>query len=311
MQVMQNLPHTNNLTGDPISLPSLDLEEARVLVETALNPDKRGGDGDLQKMLKLLGCFPLALTQAIASIKHERITVTKYIYLLEHSDQTIVAKVHNTEYRDIHRYEGSSDSLYRTWVISFRQIRNENPHAADLLAWMSMFDTSLGVPELLLSGKGLDDWELTKALGLLKSFSLVTDGPNDSLVMHLAVQKAVHGFLDPDDREDCQCEALEFLARTFPDPKLEHWEVCEELVPHAETILKYTPEKEKMVESVELHRATLLHNLATYRNQRGYYKFAYSQAEEAYKLREQRLGEDSLDSLASLELLALVLVNQG
>ncbi|GFF49002.1 hypothetical protein IFM58399_08447 [Aspergillus lentulus] len=309
MRVSQYLPDWDYVEADPIALPPLDASDARDLIVELLAPEQRRDEADLLELIQMLGCFPLALTQAMAFIKQNRTTVTKYKKLLLETD---VHRLHEKEYRDTRRYNDASDSVYRTWETSFRKIQQDEPSAAELLACMSMVDAQLGVPESVLCSSDWDPLAFTKAIGTLLSFSLITTMPGDSVVMHPMVQRAVRDFLTQEGSgETYQWKVFSRLAARFPDARVESWRYCDELAPHAEEVLRYVFKDRDICEMAMLDRATLLHNVAAHKGHRGRYPLARAQVEEAYEIRRNRLGDDSLDTLESLELLALILVNQG
>ncbi|KAL2815197.1 hypothetical protein BJX63DRAFT_431016 [Aspergillus granulosus] len=312
MRVANYLPEWDHVDNDIIPVPPLGMTDARSLLEELLRPEQRRNEADLMDLLQMLGCFPLALTQAIAFIKQYRTTVTNYKNLLYQGNRSRPNAVLEIEYCDIRRYGEGPDSVYRTWGVCFMRIQREEPAAAELLAYISMFDAPLGVPEGLLCTVGYDGLTFTTALGTLSSFSMITMGQDDSPVMHPMVQQAVREFLSRQNcREKYQKKSLDLMTSVFPDARAASWQLCDQLVPHAEEVLQYVFESEDSRKATLLGRATLLHNVAAYKCHRGWYPMALVQAQEAHNIRLNILGGASLDTLASLELAALIQVNQG
>jgi hypothetical protein len=83
MRVTQYLPDWDHINEDVIAIPSLEIGDARLLVEASLGPEHITSTNDIQDLFEMLGCFPLALTQAVAFIKHNRTTIANYNSLLD------------------------------------------------------------------------------------------------------------------------------------------------------------------------------------------------------------------------------------
>lgn len=139
----------------------------------------------------------------------------------------------------LRRDPGVPHSVIRTWQISFNQIKRNNPQAAELLSLMAMFDRQ-GIPELLLCvrypnksldlGDNLED-DLEDALATLDEFSLITiEKGGKSFEMHRLVQLATRKWVErTGDSKRRQGEAVEVVAKAFPNGSYSNWKTCETL----------------------------------------------------------------------------------
>jgi hypothetical protein len=84
---------------------------------------------DMAELPKLLEYLPLAVVQAAAFISRNTQKVSDYIELYTHSDSTSL-KLLDEDFKDLGRDEEGPNAVFRTWNISFDQIRRENLQAA-------------------------------------------------------------------------------------------------------------------------------------------------------------------------------------
>jgi tetratricopeptide (TPR) repeat protein len=313
MRVTQYLPDWDHINEDVIAIPSLEIGDARSLVEASLGPGQIANTNDLQDLLEMLGCFPLALTQAVAFIKHNRTTIAKYKSLLDQDNVLGHALLRDVEYRDIRRYDGIPNSILRirTWEISFDKIQQQDPLAVDILARISIFDAPKGVPESLLYPKDYNEREFTAALGTLLSFSMVAMCPDGSIMMHALVQQAVRWVITSQGtREGFLLEASNRVAVPFTRESMTSWQHLVQLVAHVEEVLCYGSTIGHLGEETLLSRATLLHELASHKGFCCQYDSALVHAQEAYAIRRRALGGTERDTIRSLELVTFILAAQ-
>lgn len=155
--------------------------------------------------LSTLACrleqLPLALAQASAFIQENTITVENYLQLLDQGDQNFVSLL-GEEFSTTGRDSDTPHALSATWILSFEQIEQQNPLASELLLLMSLFDQQ-AIPMEFLSDfcqssqscPRIGDLHLTKALGVLKAYSLINAEKNNSFNMHRLVQLVTQKWL--------------------------------------------------------------------------------------------------------------------
>ncbi|KAI9818767.1 MAG: hypothetical protein M1827_007587 [Pycnora praestabilis] len=225
----------------------------------------QGTDEDLHELASQLEFLPLAIIQAAAFITSKSIPVRRYITLLKTSDKQLVDLLNKAPET---RFDGSrpSPSVAATWKISFDQIRDQNPRAADLLAVISFFDRQKIPVEWLQGGQNLVEFE--DQLGLLKAFSLVTErsGILTDLEMHRLIQLMMRDWLV---EQGTACspadEALRRVSSHFPSGDFGTWEDCEKNLAHALRALNDPMMIEILLDrNSDLRRASLRSKVARY-----------------------------------------------
>src|SRR5688572_22909220 len=159
-------------------------------------------DTSIARLAQALGDLPLALEQAAACIEQTHITFEDYLHRFE---------THWAELLKEHRPGGEyPDSVAMTWELSFRQVQEDAPEAADLLnlcAFLAPDDITRGmlrngsdqVPELL--GITLSDpLQLDKSVGELLKYSLI-DANEKSLSVHRLVGALIRERLTDEERQ--------------------------------------------------------------------------------------------------------------
>ena len=147
----------------------MNLVEARLLLG-----DKIGGEStedEQSQLLEQLDYLPLAITQAAAFMAKRHKTISQYLDHYRRSDSTRI-RLLSHESIDHGRETRPLESVATTWIISFEQIRTENPRAADLLSLMSFLDRQ-GIPGSLLIIEHEDPLDFEEAIGMLEAYSLV------------------------------------------------------------------------------------------------------------------------------------------
>ena len=161
------------------------------------------------------------------------------------------------------------------------------------------------IPENLLRPLAERDVDFRMALGTLDGFALITqESGRETYTIHPLVQASVHYWLEQrSEKVDYASRALQLLAKEFPSGKHEHKERYESLLAHAQAVLCYNCISEDDLR----HRGTLLYNVGWFNWQQGRYASAYGEVSKAYKINQEKLGEDATTTLNSLSLLAMVL----
>ncbi|KAF5705123.1 gamma-glutamylputrescine oxidoreductase [Fusarium globosum] len=173
-----------------IEIPRMTESEAHDLLGEHLgflSPDVT----DLSMLASKLEYLPLILVQAASFIKENGTSINEYLSLLE-ADENLIELL-DEDFETDGRYPDSFQAVTKAWAISFRQIRRQNQLAAELLSIRSMFDHQ-HIPERFLNTylslcygeeKTL---ERLRAIGLLKAFSFVSSGEDNSISMHRLIQ---------------------------------------------------------------------------------------------------------------------------
>ncbi|KAF2274070.1 uncharacterized protein EI97DRAFT_135170 [Westerdykella ornata] len=136
-----------------IEVEEMDEEDALALLKRKLveSPD----DAEAKQLVDAVGRMPLAISNAAAFINERRPqwSVARYIEELDKGDDERLYLLEEDVYdarREIQ--EGRSNSIVRTWQVSFDHIREHRPSAARLLSLMSLIRLH-SIPEYLLVGQ--------------------------------------------------------------------------------------------------------------------------------------------------------------
>ncbi|KAI1063203.1 hypothetical protein LB507_005556 [Fusarium sp. FIESC RH6] len=113
---------------------ALDLLNTRVLLDESNRHDAK-------RLVKVLEYIPLAISHAAAYIKASALmTMSDYLKRFEESETNLLNILGQEKYKDIRRDNSMRHAVTTTWEISFAQIAEKEPFAAQMLAIMSMLD---------------------------------------------------------------------------------------------------------------------------------------------------------------------------
>jgi hypothetical protein len=298
----------------PIEVGQMDEDESDQLLRAKLEDEELDHE-ELQMLSSRLEYLPLALVQAAAFIQENTITVSEYLGLLGQSDQQFVDLL-SEEFETVGRDSETSRAVTETWILSFEQIRRQNGFAGELLSLMSLFDRQ-AVPLAFLSHYSEQQQgqeprgqvQLTKALGVLKAFSFVTEDKGQAFDMHRLVQLVTRKWLaNKGTIHHFATQAISTVSHNYPYGSHENRAICEAYTAHVYAVLKLDGTGSR---DEGLARASLLHCTAGYFDYQGRWKDAERFLAEATKVRRELRGEEHPDTLASMGNLALTYSNQG
>lgn len=204
--------------------------------------------------LEKLMMLPLAITQAVAYVNRNQIKLSTYMELLEKQESETI-EVLSEDFQDKWRYKDVQNPVATTWWVSFQQIRQANPLAAEFLAFMACVNPR-NIPQCMLPmAKSAND--RIKAIGLLKSYSFISDceqAKHRLLSIHRLVHIATRNWMRSEDMIDGQIiETLNVLEKTLP--KLPHPNCA--LIP--ETWRLYLPHVLNILKEESLQGAQVKH----------------------------------------------------
>lgn len=206
----------------------------------------------LENLATSLAFLPLAMTQAVAFICENNATVEEYLELCS-SVEGDFEEILQQDFGDQRRDFDSSNSVYKTWKVSFDCVQRQNHLAANLLALMSVLDRQ-GVPKTLLRKEAQNSFTFRAAVTLLQKFRLVEERKENGLLemhrlLHLCMQmrKQLQG-----NEAYWQGQALTYMEDEFPSSvEFETLKYCELLMPHTALLMRLQPANDK-------HRLNLL-----------------------------------------------------
>ena len=282
--------------------------EAEQLLQSKVAEARRFDQTKRRDLLKLLGCLPLAISQAAAYISENNITIEEYLETL--SEEAFgIQDLLDQDLPDLRRDSRSQNSVIRTWKVSFDQIRRQKPRAAEILSLMAVLDRQ-GIPEFLLRGERERTVEFQTALGTLQAFSLISkEVGGKSFEIHQLVQMATREWLEREGHlARWQEESRKALSAVFPSGRYETPERCELLSSHIETVIRYTLDSD----SNQLQWADLLQKVSRYYwETRGQYSLAFERGWDALSIRKSMLDPEHLDILSSTSDCAVILERRG
>lgn len=145
------------LTGDGhiIHVREMDDDDLKLLLESRL----RGGisqegverfpDEDLLNLIHQLESLPLAIIQAASFIRYSSWSIPRYLenFRREGSESSFGPLLHN--FQDCTRDRTVKNSVFRTWMITMKQLEEQDPRAAEVL-WQMSFYNRQNIPYYLL-----------------------------------------------------------------------------------------------------------------------------------------------------------------
>ena len=139
--------------------------------------DKDGDDAELNKFIKLLNCYPIALAQAAAYIKINHLTIHEYIKLYNHDPLKLIA-LQDEIIKHNHFFDLNKKTLKSTLDINLKTIKKESKPAFIIIEVMSLIDVPR-VPEVLLSsilkdcGYSQDDFK--RGISILQKYLMIEE----------------------------------------------------------------------------------------------------------------------------------------
>jgi len=297
----------------PINVGRMGEEECQNLMRSMLG-DVSANDSDLSRLSDRLEYLPLALAQAVAFILENSITVPKYLDMQSECDQSLVNLL-SEEFGTVGRDSKMPRAVAQTWVLSFQQIEQHNTLAGRLLSFMSLLDRN-GVPKEFLSCySDCSMIELTKALGLLVAFSLISEEKSGSFDMHRLVQLVTRKWLAGNGKIDqFHKEALLMMSDVFPGGgDFENRMTCRTYLPHAKAVLTINGHNNKIQNTQEREeaRASLNHKMGEFALLEGKWKDAEGFCQIAVGIRKRFTGTNHPSTLTSMANLASTYRYQG
>ena len=290
-----------------IEVGPFSVEEAQALLRSkARRPIDGSDDGATQTLVEVLGRIPLAINQAVAYMNRNSMDVRKYLTALKKDQQNLIDHL-SAELYDHRRERGYPNSVFRTWRLSFEQIRRQERRAAEGLSLMAMLDGQQ-IPQDLIQKQDEREVEFHMALGTLEGYSLIIRVEQDAWAMHPLVQLSVRDWLAEAEEDGRVAEqAVQLLAERFPNGEYKNKKACESLLPHARAVLQYNLSSGSGLKN----KASLLHNLGWFEWREGWYTWAEESVRAEFEILQGVVKENDILIGHSLGLLGTVLSSQG
>ncbi|VUC33292.1 unnamed protein product [Clonostachys rosea] len=221
--------------------------ESHLMLCTILK-DNQLSEHDTHLLSSKLEHIPLALAQAASFIQENSVPINEYIQLLDESDSELLSRL-SESFVTVGRDSETPHAVTATWIISFELIKQRNILASNFLSFLCFFHWQ-AIPKdfvddycdhMPLSDAGIiPKAEITKALGILKAFSFISEDKDRNMNMHRLVQLVTRKWLaSRGTTAGFRQRALETVSALYPcGDEYETQGRCLKLLPHASAILE-------------------------------------------------------------------------
>lgn len=243
--------------------------------------------------------LPLAIAQAAAYVNENSITLAEYLALLDSQEKDIIELL-SEEFEDDARYYDTKNPVATTWLISFRQIQQRDPLAADYLFFMACIDHK-DIPQLLLP-PGSSRKKEVDAIGTLSAYSFITRRSEASSIdLHRLVHLTIRNWLQNENKlVEWSSRAVARLAEVSPHHENMNRALWRMYLPHARYVLE-----SGVVAKDDTSRIDLEFKLAMCYYSDGRFDEAETFFRGVLESRTSMLGPEHPDTLKSMAKLAL------
>ncbi len=255
---------------------------------------------DAKAILTWLTHLPLAIAQAAAYINENGVTLADYLTLVDCQEQDIIALL-TEHFEDDARYSDLKNPVATTWLISFQQIQQRDPLAADYMSFMACIDHK-DVPQLLLPPGSSRKQEID-AIGTLSAYSFITRRAEDLAIdLHRLVHLTIRNWLrNKGVLAEWTRKAVAQLEEVFPDHEHRNRAMWRTYLPHARHVLE-----SNLIAKDDHSRIDLEWKIALCYYSDGRFYEAEAFFREVMEFRTKVLGAEHSDTLKSIGKLALV-----
>jgi tetratricopeptide (TPR) repeat protein len=240
-----------------IDVEKMQLEEGMILLlrrVKAILPDASFDQAPLEtrtqarEVADALDGLPLALDQAGAYIEETQCGLSQYVSLYSKSRKELLQRRGRFPLNH-------PDSVAATWSISFQQVQEENPAAAELLYLLAFLNPE-AIPEDIIRqgarepGSALsivahDLLSINDCIELLLRYSLIRRVPDtQTLNIHRLVQIVLKDSLGSHEQRLWAERTIRAVNRAFPTFEPQTLEDCRRYLPHAQLCSEYIDEYE-------------------------------------------------------------------
>ncbi|KAF2785582.1 purine and uridine phosphorylase, partial [Melanomma pulvis-pyrius CBS 109.77] len=232
---------------DVMELGAMNQQDAADFLEKSLIRRELLRDrATTSELLDELTYLPLAIAQAAAYLNMNRLSIVKYLQLLQNTEQDIVSLM-SRDFYDGTRYKNTANAVATTWVVSFSQIRERDSTAADLLAFMSCVEWK-ALPRSLLPSV-LPEERMVAAIGTLCGYSFLArrdnndrekeEGGEEWYDIHRLVHLATRIWISQGtDMAEVTEKAVRHVAEIFPSDDYVNRAMFRAYLPHALRLLE-------------------------------------------------------------------------
>ena len=191
-----------------------------------------------REIVKVMDGLPLALEQAGAYIEETECGLQGYLRL--YRAQGVQLLKEHGEFPPDH-----PDPVATTWSLSFKNVEQANPAAAELLRFCAflapdaipeeLFTESAAELGPILEPVASDLSSLNAAIRELLKYSLVHRDPEtNTLSIHRLVQEVLKDQMDEETQRLWAERAVRAVSTVFPYPEYTNWDICRQYLLHAQ-----------------------------------------------------------------------------
>lgn len=279
------------------------LLDVGVPLEQARAEDRAGAE----RIVREMDGLPLALVQAAAYVEETGCSLAEYLQLYNTHRKDLLARRSNLAL-------DYTETVATTWELSFQQVEQQSPIAADVLRLCAFLAADAIPKELLMQGideagaEASDSYKLNAALEVLRRYSLVRrDGDTNMLSIHRLVQAVLRESLDEQTQRLWAERTVRAVNAAFPETDYSTGTTQQNYLPHVQ-------ECATLIEHYQLHfpeAAQLLYKAGAFLYFHGFHLQSQSLHQQALTIREQVFGPDHPETAESLNVLAILSRNQG
>lgn len=262
------------------------------------------------RIVQAMDGLPLAIVQAGAFIQEVGCSLADYFDLYTTHRKELLAR-YSRQHAD------HPETVATTWSLSFQQIEQQNPAAADLLRLLAFLAPDAIPEELLTRGSAAmdaplaiiaDPLQFQETLGVLHRYSLIQRNPGaHTLSIHRLVQTILKDSMDDQTQRAWAERTVLTLNAAFPDADsgntdahyqsyIPHIQQCATLIEHHHL---YSPES-----------ARLLFQAGAFQFIHGFYPQSQSFHQQALSIRKKTLGSEHPATAESLNNLGVLFRSQ-
>jgi tetratricopeptide (TPR) repeat protein len=270
---------------------------------------------DAERIVREMDGLPLALVQVGAYVEETGCSLADYLRIYATHRRDLLAR------RSI-LLPDYTETVATTWSLSFQQVEQQSPAAADVLR-LCAFLAPDAIPEELLTqgaaalgavpGVGASDsFKLNEALGVLRRYSLV--GRNNStnmLSIHRLVQAVIKESMDQQTQRVWAERTVQAVNAAFPETD---YDTGPNRQYYLQYYLPHVQECATLIKQYHLHSpeaAQLLYQAGAFLFFHGFHTQSQSFHQQALTIRKQVFGSDHPVVAESLNTLAILSRNQG
>jgi len=267
-----------------------------------------------ERIVEEMDGLPLALVQAGAYIVETACSLEDYLDLYKTHHKELLAR-HSRLMLDYPK------TVATTWSLSFQQIEQQSPGAADLLRFCAFLAPDVIPEELLMRGtaeqsanlevEARDQFKLNEALGVLLRYSLVRrEESTHILSIHRLVQTVLKDSMDQETQLAWAERTIQAVNAIFPETSSS---ISEKQQYFMQNYLPHVQECAALISRYHLHSheaSQLLSKAGDFLYVHGFYHQSQALHQQALEIRKLAYGPEHPTIAESLTALAILASNQ-